>query len=216
MKLLWSPSAPFARKVMVAAHALGMAERIECVRTPVGPARLNPEVMASNPLNKVPTLLLEDGKPLYDSRVICEYLDALAGGDTLFPRDSEARWSALRRQCLADGLLDTLILRRDEYFRGDGHRSIAHIEATAVKIQAALDAMEAEADELVDASRIDIGHIAIGVALGYLDFRAPDYQWRDGRPRLAGWEAGFAFHPAMRAAGFVDDGRKRFVFYEIG
>jgi len=214
MKLLWSPSAPFARKVMVAAHAVGVADAIECVRSPVGPARLNPDVMVRNPLNKVPTLLLDDSTALYDSRVICEYLDALAGGGRLFPADPQARWQALRRQCLADGMLDTLILQRDEHFRGDGHRSTAHVHAYAAKLTAALDGMEAEGDTLAGEA-MDIGRIAIGVALAYLDFRAPEQRWREGRPRLAEWEAGFALHPAMQAAPFFDDGKKRFAFYTI-
>ncbi|MCM8732055.1 glutathione S-transferase family protein [Hephaestia sp. GCM10023244] len=214
MKLLWSPSAPFVRKVMVAAQVADLAESIECVRSPVGPARLNPEVMASNPLNKVPTLLLEDGTALYDSRVICDYLDVRAGGGVLVPRDPDGRWQALRRQCLADGMLDMLILRRDEHFRGEGHRSSAHVHAYATKTQAALDAMEAEAEALAG-DTIDIGRIAIGVALAYLDFRVPEERWRDGRPRLADWEAGFARHPAMQAVPFVDDGKKRFAFYQI-
>lgn len=214
MKLHWSPSAPFVRKVMVSAHALGLAGAIECVRSPVGPARLNPEVMADNPLNKVPTLVLADGTALYDSRVICEYLDALAGGGILFPADPAARWRALRWQCLADGLVDVAILRRDEHFRGEGHRSPAHAHAYAAKMQAALDAMEAEAAALAEGA-LDIGRVAIGVALAYLDFRPPGEDWRAGRPRLSAWERDFAAHPAMQAAPFVDDGRKRFEFYRI-
>jgi len=214
MKLHWSPSAPFARKVMVAAHALGLAGAIQCVRSPVGPTRLNPSVMESNPLNKVPTLLLEDGSALYDSRVICEYLDALAGGGSLFPRDPETRWHALRRQCLADGLVDVIILRRDEHFRGEGHRSSAHAEAFAAKVRAALDAMEAEAAALA-VEGMDVGDIAMGVALAYLDFRAPELRWREGRSGLVRWEERIAAHPAMQAAPFLDDAKKRFAFYQI-
>lgn len=214
MKLHWSPSAPFVRKVMVAAHALGLADRIDCVRSRVGPARLNAELMADNPLNKVPTLVLADGTILYDSRVICDYLDGLAGGGLLVPAEPAARCQALRWQCLADGLVDVAILLRDEHFRGEGHRSTAHLAAYAAKMRACLDAMEAEAGAL-DAAGLNVGSIAIGVALGYLDFRASDLAWRDGRPRLAAWERAFAEQPAMRAAPFVDEGGKKFAFYAM-
>lgn len=214
MKLLWSPSAPFVRKVMVAAHALGLADDIECVRSRVGPTRLNAELMADNPLNKVPTLVLEDGTALYDSRVICEYLDARAGGGMLLPAASPARWQALRWQCLADGLLDVVILLRDEHFRGEGHRSTAHLSAYGAKIPACLDAMEEEAGAL-EAAGLNLGTIAIGVALAYLDFRPSGQDWREGRPRLAAWERAFAEQPAMRAAPFVDEGGKKFAFYTM-
>lgn len=213
MKLHWSPSAPFVRKVMVAAHVLGIAERIECVRSRVGPTRLNADLMVDNPLNKVPTLVLPDGSALYDSRVICDYLDTLAGGG-LVPPEPAARWQALRWQCLADGMLDVAILLRDEHFRGDGHRSAAHLSAYAAKLQACLDAMESEADVL-EAAGLNIGSIAIGVALGYLDFRPSALEWRHGRHRLAAWERIFAEQPAMRAAPFVDEGAAKFAFYTM-
>ncbi|KQX25122.1 MULTISPECIES: glutathione S-transferase family protein [unclassified Sphingomonas] len=214
MKLHWSPSAPFVRKVMVAAHALGLADRIDCVRSRVGPARLNAELMADNPLNKVPTLVLADGTVLYDSRVICDYLDAVAGGGILVPAEPAARWRALRWQCLADGLVDVAILLRDEHFRGEGHRSTAHLAAYTTKMRAGLDAMDAEVEALDDA-RLNVGSIAIGVALAYMDFRAPGLEWRAGRPRLAAWERVFAEQPAMRAAPFVDEGGKKFAFYAM-
>ncbi|QEH80077.1 glutathione S-transferase [Sphingomonas sp. C8-2] len=213
MKLHWSPSAPFVRKVMVAAHALGLADRIECVRSRVGPTRLNAELMVDNPLNKVPTLVLPDGTSLYDSRVICDYLDALAGGG-LVPVEPVARWRVLRWQCLADGMLDVTILLRDEHFRGDGHRSTAHLAAYAAKMRACLDAMEKEADALATAG-LDIGSIATGVALAYLDFRAPALEWRQGRPRLAAWESAFAEQPAMVAAPFGDEVGTKFAFYAM-
>lgn len=199
---------------MVAAHALGLADRIECVRSRVGPTRLNAALMADNPLNKVPTLVLADGTALYDSRVICEYLDALAGGGIVVPAAPVARWQALRWQCLADGLLDIVILLRDEHFRGEGHRSTAHLSAYAAKLRVCLDAMEAEAEALA-AAGLNVGSIAIGVALAYLDFRPPGLDWREGRPRLATWECAFAGRPAMRAVPFVDEGGKKFAFYTM-
>lgn len=216
MKLHWSPSAPFVRKVMVCAHALGLAGRIELTRSRVGPARLNEALMADNPLNKIPTLITDTGERLHDSRVICEYLDALAGGGRVFPTRPEQRWRALTWQSLADGMLDAAILRRDEEMRGEGHRSPAHRIAYAAKMRAALDRMEAEAP-LLDQAGLTIGTIAIGVALSYLDFRPPGEAWREGRPALAAWEAAFAEQPAMRAAPFADEGAgpKKFAFYAM-
>ncbi|MBC2777055.1 glutathione S-transferase [Parasphingopyxis marina] len=216
MKLHWSPSSPFVRKVMVCAHALGIDDRIACERSPVGPARLNDAVMADNPLNKIPTLITEQGMALYDSRAICEYLDDLAGGAILFPAAGPERWQALAWQCLADGLIDVAVLRRDEYYRGEGHRSPAHYHAFKTKMAAALDAMEAAVPAL-ERGGLTIGTISIGVALAYLDFRPPGEEWRDGRLALANWEAEFARQPAMLAAPFPDEGGapKQFPFYKI-
>jgi len=100
MQLYWSSRSPFARKVMVAAHEVGIADRIETRRVVVAANAPNPEVMAANPLNKIPTLVLQDGTALYDSRVICEFLDTLHGGLRLFPAEPNARFTALRRQAL--------------------------------------------------------------------------------------------------------------------
>jgi glutathione S-transferase len=110
MKLLWSSRSPFVHKVMVAAHEVGVADRISTERVVVAADKPNANVMAMNPLNKIPTLLLEDGTLLYDSRVICEYLDSLHDGPKLHPSDQAFRWRVLRRQALGDGLLEIMIL----------------------------------------------------------------------------------------------------------
>jgi glutathione S-transferase len=195
---------------------LGLDDRITCERSPVGPARLNEELMVDNPLNKIPTLICDDGLALYDSRVICEYLDSLAGGGILFPAEGPERWQSLAWQCLADGLVDVAILRRDEHYRGDGHRSPAHFHAYSTKMGAALDAMEASVPGY-QRNGVTIGTIATGVALAYLDFRPPGKEWRDGRPALSEWEAEFAGHPAMLTAPFPDEGGtpKQFPVYKI-
>jgi len=211
MKLHWSPSSPFVRKVLIVAHELGLAERIACVRAAVGPARLNPEVMADNPLNKIPTLV--DGRMvLFDSRVICEYLDALDGRGRMFPDEPGARWTALRRQALADGLVETAVLLRDEHWRGDGHRSSAHLQAFGTKIPACLDALEGDA---LDFAEPDIGHVAIACALSYLDFRLPEQQWRAGRPVLADWERRFAERPSAVATALFEAGKRPLTFYSM-
>ncbi len=201
MRLHWSPRSPFVRKVMVAAHELGLAERIETQRSVVAMAAPNEAVMADNPLGKIPTLLLEDGTVLYDSLVICEYLDSLAGGPTLFPPAGPARWTELRRHALANGLLDVLILWRHERERGTPTPAL--LDAFALKARRVLDALEREIGE-VAAGPVGIAAITIGVLGGYLDFRFPDLEWRDGRPRLAAWHAEFAQRPSMRATVVVD------------
>src|SRR5260221_10537422 len=114
MKLFFSPASPFVRKVLVVAIELGMEGRIERLPSAVHPVNRDQAVVAKNPLGQVPTLLLDDGTPLHDSRVICEYLDAQAGGARLFPAPGAARWQALTEQSVADGLLDAAILSRYE------------------------------------------------------------------------------------------------------
>ena len=117
IKVHGHPLSPFVRKVMVAAHETGLASRIRTERVVVGANKPNADVMAVNPLNKIPTLVLDDGTALYDSRVICEYFDSLREGAKLFPSDAARRWPALRRQALGDGLMETIVLRLGEQNR---------------------------------------------------------------------------------------------------
>jgi glutathione S-transferase len=202
MQLFWSSRSPFVRKVMVTAHELGLAGRIRAERVVVSAAAPNAEVMAVNPLNKIPTLVLDDGSALYDSRVICEYLDTLHDGSKLFPADARARFAALRRQALGDGLMETIVLRLGEQARPAAQQSEKHLAAYRLKIAAALDRLEAEAGELTGAPAI--GHIAIACGLGHLDFRFAADNWRSGRPKLAQWYDGFANRPSMKATEYVD------------
>jgi glutathione S-transferase len=201
MKLHWSPRSPFVRKVMIVAYERGLIDRITCVRTVAATATPHPELMKDNPLSKIPTLVLDDGTTLYDSRVICEYLDGLDGAK-LFPRPGKARMTALRSQSLGDGFLDMLVLLRDERMRASP--SEKHIASAAVRKAAILDALEREAEALTR-TPFGIGHIAIGCALSYLDFRFADEDWRKGHLRLANWHAGFTARPSVRATTPVDD-----------
>lgn len=203
MKLHWSPRSPFVRKVMIVAHETGLADRIARVRSVAVMASPNPAIMADNPLNKIPTLVLDDGSALYDSRVICEYLDGLQGGGKLFPPAGALRFAALRRQALGDGLMDLLVLWRSERSRPVGARSQPLLDAFALKIAAALDALEKDASMLVR-EPFTIGHVAIGCALSYLDFRFADLNWRDGRPALERWHAGFEARPSAQCTEIVD------------
>ena len=114
MKLFFSPTSPYVRKCLIAAHELGLVDRIQLLPSSAHPVQRDARIIASNPLGKVPTLITDQGQALYDSRVICEYLDQLAGGGKLFPAAGPARWSALTLQALGDGILDGALLARYE------------------------------------------------------------------------------------------------------
>jgi glutathione S-transferase len=202
MKLHWSPRSPFVRKVMIVAHEHGIVDRITCVRTVAATAKPHVELMKDNPLSKIPVLVLDDGTVLYDSPVICEYFDGLEGTRKLFPRSGKARLTALRRQALGDGFLDMMVLLRDERLRAAP--SAQHIASTAARKAAILESLERETEDLIR-SPFGIGHIAIGCALSYLDFRFGDEDWRKGHLRLANWHAGFSARPSVRATVPVDD-----------
>ncbi|MBX9844872.1 MAG: glutathione S-transferase family protein [Xanthobacteraceae bacterium] len=204
MKLHWSPRSPFVRKVMVFAHDVGVAGRIECVRTVAAMMKPHQELMRDNPLSKIPTLVLDDGTVLYDSSVICEYFDHLHDGPKLFPAPFAERMTALRRQALGDGWLDALVLWRGELSRPAGQQSQPYLTSFAVRNEATLASVEREVPAL-EASAYSIGHIAIGCALCYLDFRFDERQWRKDFPRLAAWHATFAARPSVRATEPVDD-----------
>lgn len=201
MRLHWSSRSPFVRKVMVAAHERGLAGQIECLPTVVALTRPDLSLLPRNPLGKIPTLVLPDGSTLYDSLVICEYLDGLGSAPPLFPAPGPARIEALRRHALGNGFLDFLLLCRTEMGREQPDRRI--LDGFSAKQAAVLEALEAEAPRL-GGEGMDIGRIAIGCALSYLDFRWPKCGWRGLHPALAAWHEGFAARPAVRATEHVD------------
>lgn len=204
MKLYWSSRSPYVRKVMIAAHETGLADRIACERVAVSAFVLNTEMLQQNPLGKIPTLIPEGGGPIYDSRVICEYLDSLHDGPRLLPDAWPERLKALRWQALGDGMLDMLLQRLYETrMREEAQRSDSLLDAIAGKLSTGLDALEAAADAFA-ATPICIGRIAVGTALSYLDFRFADDGWRDGRPALTGWHDGFRQRPSVLATEFAD------------
>ena len=204
MKLHWSPRSPFVRKVMIVAHEVGVAGRIDCVRTVAAMMKPHPDLMLDNPLSKLPTMVLDDGTVLYDSPVICEYLDQLHDGPKLFPAPFAERMTALRRQALGDGLLDALLLWRGELSRPAEQQSQPYLKSFSVRNEATLASLERETPAL-EASAWSIGHIAIGCAVAYLDFRFADRHWRRDYPKLAAWHATFAARPSVRATEPVDD-----------
>ena len=198
MKLFFNPASPFARKVVVVARERGLLERLELA--PVAPLPTKPvaDLAAVNPLGKVPTLILDDGTALYDSRVIAEYLDAAAAGPGLYPRSGAERWTALRRQALGDGIMDAGVsIRYEKVVRPPERMFQAWVDGQSAKISQALDALERDAKALAGA--LTIGHIAVACALGYLDFRFADEPWRTGRPALTEFYASFAARPSMLA-----------------
>ena len=184
MKLHWSPRSPFVRKVMVCAHELDIESTIEKQYTLVSMRKPNDEMLRVNPLGRIPALVLDDGSVLYDSAVICEYLDATYGSHRLFPADGPNRWDALRRHALADGMLETAVLWRDERRRPASQQSDEMHAAFERKLRSALAAAENDA-ERVSLDTPDIGDLTLGVALGYLDFRYADLNWRAGHLRLS-------------------------------
>ncbi len=203
MTLHFSPRSPYVRKVMIVAHETGLLDRLHTVRTVVGSTMPHRELMRQNPLGKIPTLVLEDGTVIYDSPVICEYLDTLHDGPKLYPPWPK-RLTVLQRLALGDGMLDVALSWFGERLRPPERQSQPQIDLWRAKILAAVDALETEADALA-ASPFDIGHIAVGVALGYLDFRFTSIAWREQHPRLTAWQADFDRHPSVRANLPIDD-----------
>ncbi len=196
MKLFFSPTSPYVRKCMACAHELGLVDRIQLLPSKAHPIDRDATIVAANPLGKVPTLVTDEGQALYDSRVICEYLNSIGGG-TLFPTDS-SRWNALALQALADGMLDACLLARyEELTRPEALRSADWRRGQLDKVAAALAALEA-GTPAVDHSA-HIGNLATGCALGYLDLRFPELAWRDHHPKLAAWWAVFGARPSMTA-----------------
>ena len=192
MKLRYSPTSPYVRKVAVTIHELGLDDKVERVMT--APWDAATDLGRTNPLGKVPALIADDGTVLYDSPVICEYLDSLVGS-RLVPPGGPDRWTALRRQALADGLIDAAVSCVLEGRRPAERRSTEWVTRQRAAIARSLDALEAEAADL--ANDLTIGHVAIACALGYLDFRLVGDDWRMGRPKLAAWFDGFAKRPSM-------------------
>lgn len=185
MKLRSSPPSPFGRKVRIAASMLKLADRIEPILTDTLAA--GDPIRKVNPLGKVPCLELADGTVLYDSRVICEYLDLQAGGG-LFPAEPKARMAALTLQALGDGLMDSCILQRYEImFREPAQVSEKWLDHQRGKVARALEALEAAPP----AGALTIGHVAVACALGYLDLRF-EGTWRKDHPRLVAWLDAFA------------------------
>lgn len=203
MKLHYNRASPFVRKVMAVVIETGLEDRIEPVTRLMTPIQPDADLVRDNPIGKVPCLVTDDGTALYDSRVVCEYLDSLHDGPKMFPAAGPARWTALRRQAEGDGIMDAGVLARYETFlRPQERRWPEWIDAQKLKFRRALASLEDEAGTFGDT--VDIGTITIGCALGYLDFRYADEDWRPARPQLAAWFERFAARPAMARTAPVE------------
>ncbi len=198
MKLFYTAASPFVRKVLIVAHEKGIADRLEKIATSVSPVARIDALRPHNPLAKLPCLLLDDGRSLFDSRVIADYLDSLAA-PRLNPAGGEARYRALTLEALGDGLIDAALLVRyetvlrppDKYWR-EWH------EGQMAKVDGALDFMESQWAPALNGP-VTIGVIAAACALGYLDFRFADKDWRKNHARLADFYARFSERPSMQA-----------------
>ncbi|MFP4274040.1 MAG: glutathione S-transferase [Paracoccaceae bacterium] len=196
MKLYHSPFSPFVRKVMVLLHESGQLDQVVLETVTTSPLDPHGALAAANPLGKIPALAREDGPTLYDSRVICRFLDARAGG-SLYP---ESRvWDTLTLEATADGMMEAAVLMvYENRYRPEPHRSADWEEAQWTRVARALDALDRRWMSHLSGP-LDMGQIAVGCALGYLDLRHPDRAWRQGRGALDDWFAVFAERPSMRA-----------------
>lgn len=191
MKLYHSPASPYARKVLACAIARGLDLQIEII--PTNPHLSTPELLAINPLSKIPCLVASDGTALFDSPVIVEFLDSLDGGLPLFPRAGGARWKALKDQALADGIMDAAVGRRMEQARPKEEARDAVMARQKAAVARALDVLEAEPPT----QTLDVGTISIACALGYLTLRFSDEPWREGHPNLTAWFSQFGLNPCI-------------------
>lgn len=197
MKLFYAAASPFVRKCLVSAHELGLQDRLELVPAAVHPVNRDRSVIALNPLGKIPTLVTDEGAVLYDSRVICEYLNALGDG-RLLPAAGADRWGVLTDQALADGIMDAAVLTRYETaVRPESLRWGDWVSGQLDKVTCALAAIEPRARSFGE--RVDLGTIALGCALGYLDFRFASLGWRERQPDTAAWFDRFARRSSMLA-----------------
>ncbi|MEC9368802.1 MAG: glutathione S-transferase [Pseudomonadota bacterium] len=184
MILRSSPASPYGRKCKMSAIVLGVMDKIEVVKADTRDA--NDSIRKQNPLGKIPALILDDGTVLFDSPVICEYLDSLAGGGKILPKTGAARWKALRLEALADGILDAALLQvYEKRYRPENIQHKPWVEMQQDKVQRALDHLEASVPAKVKGLP-DIGQITLACALGYLDFRF-EGKWRAAHPKLVGW-----------------------------
>lgn len=202
MRLFWSSRSPYVRKVMIAAHELGLADRLDLIPTQVTARTTDPKLALINPLGQIPTLVLESGEAIYDSYVICEYFDGLAGGRTgMFPVSAAERADAQRRHTMGDGMIDTLIQRQIERDRTPETKREQLLANYLVKAARVMDRLEGSVAQW-GARPPDIGQIATVAALSYMDFRYADDGWRKGRPQLTGWFEAFTRRPSFDATQF--------------
>jgi glutathione S-transferase len=199
MTLFHNPASPFVRKVMVLLHETGQTNRVALQASQLTPVSPDLALNEDNPLGKIPALRLADGNVLYDSRVILDYLDHQHVGNPLIPRDGSARWRRLTLASLADGIMDAAVMIRYEVaLRVPEKHWDEWLDGQRDKIRRALALLEADAiAELT--SHFDVAAISVACALGYLDLRHPDLEWRKENPKLAEWYFEVSQRPSMIA-----------------
>ena len=197
MQLYTSPTTPFGRKVVVMLHESGLLDRVALTEVAGTPLASGTLPVNRNPLGKIPVLVTDDGQAIFDSRVICRYLDDLSGAG-LYPKGADL-WPVLTLEALADGVLEAaLLMVYETRLRPEPVQFAPWVDAQWAKIARALDAVETGSMPLLNAP-LHMGQIALACALGYLDFRHSARGWQDGRPQLTAWAAGFSLRPSMLA-----------------
>lgn len=198
MKLYYSGASPYVRKVMVTAMEAGVDKKIEQVPIAVSPVQPNKDLAKENPLMKLPTLVTDDGTALYDSYVICEYIDSLSKGAKLLPAAGKERWKALTLHALATGVTEAgLLARYEELLRKPEQRSNDWVQGQLAKINNGLDELERHANDLE--GPLNLGQVATACAIGWLEFRKPAGDIRKGRPKLFAWYDTFIKRPSLQA-----------------
>ena len=197
MTLFHNPASPFVRKVLVLLHETGQQDRVALQLSQLTPVKPDRALIDDNPLSKIPALRLANGTVIHDSRVILDYLDHQHVGNPLIPRDGAARWRRLTLASLADGIMDAAVMIRYETaLRPVEKHWDEWLDAQRDKIRRALGLLEAEAIAEL-ASHFDVASISVACALGYLDLRHPDLEWRKANPHLAQWFAEVSVRPSM-------------------
>ena len=197
MQLIYASASPFARKVRVLASETGLLPRLQLIETAVLPVSLNERVNTLNPLGKIPVLMLDDGEVLYDSRVICEYLDSLHDRPKLFPAEPAIRWKTLRLAALADGVMEAAVITRYERAARPMERQWDDwIDGQLGKVRRALSALNDDSESLQ--GPLDIAQIGIACALGYLDFRFAELSWRNEFPALVTFQDALSQRESMQ------------------
>ena len=204
MELYSTPASPFARKVRVLVQETGQDQAIKITDVTISPINTNGDLVRHNPAGKVPTLVTDDGQALLDSRVICEYLDSRHLGEKMFPEDGAARWRAITAQALGDAIMDAgVLIRYEQANRPEEFLWQEWQQAQAGKALRIVASLEDQAEEF--GGKMDIGMIAVGCTLSYLDFRFPEtIAWRDGHPGLFDWYERFVERPSMLATTLFD------------
>ena len=195
MKLYISTGSPFARKCRIMVHEKGLTGRVEA-QTVDFPYKADQEFLLANPIGQVPALIADDGEPLFNSPVICAYLDSVGEGDRLLPPEGPDHWRVRRTESLADGLMEMTVKQVLEGRRPDAQRNAEWTGYWQQGQRLALDQLEARA---IQPEPFDLGALALGVALTYLDFRMPDFDWRAGRPWLAALQGKLEKRESFRA-----------------